>query len=242
MSRSFEPLVLCYHAVSSTWRHGLSVDLAELERHLTLLLARGYRPATAEETLAGRDKLLHVTFDDAYRSVASALPVLEQLGVPATVFACAAYADDGRPLDVPELAAEAVSHPGELSTMDWDRLRELVERGVQIGSHTLTHPHLSELSDLEIGRELTDSRARIEEELGRPCRLLSYPYGDEDLRVRAAAREAGYRAAFALPGRRRPLDDYALPRIGIWRKDSLLRVRLKTSPRLRRALERLPTG
>ena len=76
----------------------------------------------------------HVTFDDAYRSVANAIPILERLQVPATVFACPGYADEGRPLDVPELADEALAHPEELATMGWEELRGLVERGVEIGS------------------------------------------------------------------------------------------------------------
>jgi len=233
VSRGFEPLVLCYHAVSSTWPHGLSVAPERLERQLRLLLARGFRAGSVEDVLAGRRRLLHVTFDDAYRSVANALPALERLRVPATVFACPAYADGGRPLDVPELAAEARARPGELATMDWDALRELAARGLEVGSHTLTHPHLPRLSDAELARELRESRARLEDELRRPCRLLSYPYGDENPRVRAAAREAGYAAAFALPGRRSPVHVHALPRVGIWRKDTLFHVALKTSPLVR---------
>lgn len=242
MSRSFEPLVLCYHAVSPTWRHALSVDPGGLERQLGLLVRRGYRGATAEQVLAGGGRLLHVTFDDAYRSVANGLAALERFRLPATVFACSGYADGGRPLDVPELAAEARSDPGELATMDWDALRELGERGIEIGSHTVSHPHLPDLSDEELARELRESRERIEDELRRPCSLLSYPYGDEDQRVRATARDTGYRAAFALPGRRRPVDPYALPRVGIWRKDSLPRVVLKTAPVVRRLVGALASG
>lgn len=234
MSPTFEPLVLCYHSVSSTWSHGLSVAPTELDRQLQLLLARGYRPTDAEHTLTGRGKLLHVTFDDAYQSVANGLPVLERLGVPATVFACTGYADGGRPLDIPELAEEARNHPTELVTMDWDALRELGEHGVEVGSHTVTHPHLPQLSDVELARELHESRERLEDELQRPCPLLAYPYGQEDSRVRAAARSAGYRAAFGTRSQRRPPDPFALPRLGIWRKDTLVRFRMKTSPLVRR--------
>jgi peptidoglycan/xylan/chitin deacetylase (PgdA/CDA1 family) len=234
VSQAFEPLVLCYHAVSATWPHGLSVAPDAFERQLQLLLNRGYRPATAEQTLAGRGKLLHVTFDDAYRSIANGLPILERLGVPATVFVCSGYADDGRPLDIPELAAHARERPAELATMDWDAVRELVERGVEIGSHTVTHPHLPRLGDADLARELGESRERLEDELRRPCPLLAYPYGQEDLRVRAAARAAGYKAAFAMPSHRGAPDPFALPRVAIWRKDTLVRVRVKTSPLVRR--------
>ena len=189
--------------------------------------------------MAGSDRLLHVTFDDAYRSVERAVPLLERLRVPATVFACSAYADDGRALDVPELADDARAYPRDLETMDWDALRSLADRGVEVGSHTVSHPHLTRLSDGELDRELADSRRRLEDELDRPCRFLAYPYGDDDGRVHAAARRAGYQAAFALPGRDRPVDVHALPRVGVYRRDSLVRLSVKTSRFARSAARRL---
>jgi peptidoglycan/xylan/chitin deacetylase (PgdA/CDA1 family) len=222
--------VLCYHAVSETWNDPLAVRPDALERQIRVLLHRRYQPVPLVETLDGRGRLLHVTFDDAYRSVAIALPLLERLHVPVTVFACPSYADDGRPLAIPELAAEARAYPEELTTMTWNDLRGLVDRGVEVGSHTLSHPHLPQLSDSELGRELRDSRQRLQDELGRACRFLAYPYGEHDARVHAAASAAGYEAAFSLSAKRNLLDRYALPRIAIWRRDGLPRVVLKTSP------------
>jgi peptidoglycan/xylan/chitin deacetylase (PgdA/CDA1 family) len=230
----FRPIVLCYHAVSGSWEDPLSVRPGTLELQVRSLLWRGYRPGRAADALAGRGRILHVTFDDAYRSVENALPRLDRLGVPVTVFACPDYADDGRPLAVPELEAEAEAHPRELATMDWSMLRGLVDDGVEVGSHTVTHAHLTRLSDADLERELRGSRERLEDELGRPCRYLAYPYGESDARVEAAARDAGYEGAFALPGIGRPLNRYAFPRLGIWRKDGLSRMTLKASPLVRR--------
>jgi peptidoglycan/xylan/chitin deacetylase (PgdA/CDA1 family) len=182
----------------------------------------------AQAALEGK-RGLHVTFDDAFRSVANALPVLERLQFPATVFACAAHAEEGRPLDVPELAAEARAHPDELATMDWDSLRDIAERGVEIGSHTVSHPHLPRLSDAEIEIELADSRARLEDGLGRACPYLAYPYGEHDERVRAAAQKVGYAGAFALASTAIPRDPFALSRVDLYRKDGLVSSTLKTS-------------
>ena len=234
MSGTFRPLVLCYHAVTDGWTHALAIGPAALESQLRGLVRRRWRPAAARETVAGRGRLLHVTFDDAFRSVARAVPVLERLGIPATVFACPSYADDGRPLDVPELAADARRLPDELATMRWDELRELSERGVEIGSHTVSHPHLTRLSDSELDRELRTSRERLEEELNRPCPLLAYPYGEEDPRVQRAAERAGFNAAFALPGRDSLFNRYALPRVGMYRDNSRAKLLLKTTPAFRR--------
>ena len=232
--RGFRPLILCYHAVTDAWEHALAIGPAQLERQVAALLRRGWSPGTADDALDGRNRVLHVTFDDAFRSISRALPILEALRVPATVFVCSGYAEDGRPLDVPELATDAARQPHELATMPWDEIRELRDRGVEIGSHTVNHPRLTQLGDEELRRELGESRERLEAELGRPCRFLAYPYGDEDERVHQAAEDAGYEAAFALPGRERPLNRYALPRIGIYRGTGRFKVWAKTSPQVRR--------
>jgi peptidoglycan/xylan/chitin deacetylase (PgdA/CDA1 family) len=223
-------LVLCYHAVSDHWTDRLAVPPGALERQIRWLLRIGYRGATAEEALANRRRALHVTFDDAYRSVAAALPVLRALGVPATIFACTAYADDGRSLDVPELRGRDADRPGELATMTWEMLAKARSQGFTIGSHTVSHPHLTRLSDGELRGELEESRARLEDRLGERCRLLAYPFGEEDERVRAAARAAGYEAAYALHSAHRPRDRFALPRVDVYRRDHDFRFLLKALP------------
>jgi peptidoglycan/xylan/chitin deacetylase (PgdA/CDA1 family) len=223
------PLVLCYHAISDDWPDALAVGLDAFERQLELIVARGYRPVGAAEAAAATGRLVHVTFDDAFQSVSRALPVLQRLGVLATVFACPGFADGDRTFAVPELAAQLPHNAEHLATMGWSELRELVEQGIEVGSHTLTHPHLTAVDDHELHRELRESRQRLEDELSTRCRFLAYPYGDQDERVRRAARVSGYAAAFALPGTQIATDLYAIPRVGIWRDDGFARVRIKTS-------------
>ena len=227
---TLRPLVLCYHAISAVWPDALAVAPDAFEDQLQTILARGYRPVGAAEAVAGTGKLLHVTFDDAFQSVSCALPVLQRLRVPATVFACPALADGGGTRAIPGFAVQLPENSEHVATMGWSELRELVDQGVEVGSHTLTHPHLPALDDHELHRELQESRQRLEDELSVPCRFLAYPYGEQDERVRAAARASGYAAAFALPGSQTGTDLYAVPRVGIWREDGSARVRFKTSP------------
>ena len=178
----------------------LSTEPALIQRQVKTALRLGFRPSTAAEAAARPDaRLLHVTFDDAYRSVAGAVDALEPLGVPLTVFVCTGFADAGGATAIPELAEEIAAHPAELASMSWDELRYLAARGVEIGSHTISHPHLPSLSTDAIGRELVESRRRVETEIGKPCRLLAYPYGEHDERCRRIAEAAGYDLAFAIP-------------------------------------------
>lgn len=228
------PLVLCYHAVVEGEPQRLAIRRKQLESQLRSLLRRGYRPVTAADAVERRGRLLHVTFDDAYRSIFDTLPLLAELGVPATIFACTGFARAGRPLDVPELRDDAAADPASFATMDWSALRAAASRGVEIGSHTVSHPHLAHLSDEELDRELRESKAELEDELGAPCRHLAYPYGEEDDRVRAATRRAGYDAAFAVdPGRGRS-DRFGVPRLAVYRHDTAAGFRVRTSPLLRR--------
>jgi peptidoglycan/xylan/chitin deacetylase (PgdA/CDA1 family) len=188
--------------------------------------------------MAGRP-VLHVTFDDAYWNVSSVLLGLVRLGVPVTVFACPAFADEGRPFLVPELRTRTEGFHSEVRTMSWDELRGSMGMGVEIGSHTVSHPHLTRLGDSELERELVESKQRLEDELGGPCRFLAYPYGEHDARVRAAARVAGYAGAFAL--RAADGDPFAIPRVDLYRSDGRIRTALKTSPAYRPVQSALST-
>jgi len=94
-------------------------------------------------------------------------------------------------LDV-ELPARA---PAAYAGITWQQAREMEAAGVELASHTLTHPILTQVSDTQLDRELRESKARLEAELRRPANLFCYPNGDLDARVMRAAKRAGYRAA-----------------------------------------------
>ena len=82
-------LVLCYHGVSERWPSYLAVTPNQMARQLGFLVDRGFRGATFEQAVTSPParRTLAVTFDDGYRSVMThALPILERLGLPGTVF------------------------------------------------------------------------------------------------------------------------------------------------------------
>ncbi len=235
----FRPLVLVYHAVSDGWNDPLSVRVADFEQQMRTLTARGYQGCAWRDLLnePGNSRLVHITFDDAFRSVANALPVLRELGLPCTIFACSQYARDGGRLSIPRLAER--SNDDEIATMDWEALRAIVEDGlVEIGSHGRGHVDLVELSDAELQQELGDSKSEIEDQLGRPCPTHAYPFGSQDARVRRATATAGYAAAFGAPGVSGHVDPFRIPRTGIWRDEPPLRQRVRTQFMTRLILER----
>src|SRR5438876_2741666 len=144
---SADVLVLCYHAVSPTWTAALSSTPGRFERQMERLVRRGYRGVTFTDavTAAVRGRVLAVTFDDAFRSVFElARPILDRLGLPATVFVPTDFISEQSTLDWPGVGHWIGSaHEHELAPMSWAQMRTLAESGWEIGSHTGSHPRLT---------------------------------------------------------------------------------------------------
>jgi peptidoglycan/xylan/chitin deacetylase (PgdA/CDA1 family) len=226
-------LVLCYHAVSERWDADLSITPQTLEDQLEFLVSRGYHGATFTEavTKPRSGNVLAVTFDDAYRSVLElGFPILARLGLPGSVFVPTDYAGTEQPMSWPGIEQWAGGpFERELVPLSWQEVGRLADAGWEIGSHTRSHPHLTQLDGPSLEAELRGSREACEERLGHPCESLAYPYGDHDRRVVEAAAAAGYRAAGTLPTRFGSRDPLSWPRVGIYFGDEGRRFRLKVS-------------
>ncbi len=115
---------------------------------------------------------------------------------------------------------DAADDSAQWSFLSWDDVRELKRRGFAIGSHTVEHPILTRVDGKRMKRELEESKAKLEKELGEPCASIAYPNGargDFSLEVTRAARDAGYRLGFILTGGfncRRP-DAFEIDRVDI---------------------------
>ncbi len=236
-----DALVLGYHAVSADWPASLAVRPDVLDEHLTLLVRRGYRGGRLSDIVAGLgpERALAVTFDDAYVSTLErAAPILARHGLPGTVYVPTDWPGRPGPMRWPGIDRwEAEGYGGELRCLSWDQLRELDAMGWEIGAHTCSHPHLTRVDDAQLQRELIDSKALVEDEIGKRCRSLAYPYGDADARVARAAGAAGFENAVTLPRAREPLltrEVLLTPRIPVHRVDDLARLRLKVAPSARR--------
>lgn len=233
-------LVLCYHALSPDWPAALSTTPERFEQQLAwLVVERGYRGVTFEQAVTERaaGKTVAVTFDDGYRSVLElAKPIMDRLGLPGSIYVPTDWPGRG------PMAWDGIEqwlggpHEHEMTCLGWDELRAMAADGWEVGSHTCSHPHLTQLEDTALRDELARSKAACEEGLAAPCRSIAYPYGDVDPRVAGAAREAGYEVAAALPkGRFTRGDRLDWPRVGVYNADDLRRFKVKTSVPLRRA-------
>jgi peptidoglycan/xylan/chitin deacetylase (PgdA/CDA1 family) len=220
---SRRPVILAYHGVGdaddAADPRRLVVSPRHLAAHIRLLRRRGYRFVTAAEL--GPEgppppRTVALTFDDGWLDgLSTVTPLLARLGIRASFFVCPGWWGGQHP---------QVSGPlGRL--LDRDGVRSLVEAGMDVGSHAMTHRDLRGLSDAELEEELVVSRAEIERVTGRPCRTFAHPFGLSDARTEAAAAGAGYDLALAwLPGPWRPL---AAPRLPGPPRHGALRLALK---------------
>ncbi len=208
--------VLCYHDVGTdpANRTDYYVTPDRFRSHLEWITHWGLTIVPLGEIvdrlLAGRslDGLVAVTFDDALLGVRDhAVPILESLHVPATVFVVA---------DV--LGVDPPFWPGARRTLTAPELATAVESGlITVGSHTCTHVSLPDVDEGVRRRELADSRTRLESIVGATTDLLAYPSGHYDLDVERDAASAGYRAAFTFSFGRAiaGTDQFAIPRFCI---------------------------
>ncbi len=189
--RSYFPPVLIYHDIKARpVMEGFDVSLEEFRYQLDWLKSHGWRTLTAEEFLSYLErrepfpkKTLLITFDDAYGGIVRyAAPELEARGMTAVFFVIVNSIDKTLSRDYWHASTE--------------ELRRISAANFSIGSHTLSHPHLDQLSGDELRRELTESKAALENLIGRSIKLIAYPYGDYDQNVIDGVIEAGYEAAF----------------------------------------------
>jgi len=85
--------------------------------------------------------------------------------------------------------------PRDLGPITWEQAREMDAAGIEIGSHTVTHPILTHISLAQLRSELVQSRTRLESILKRKVDLFCYPNGDYNSAVVSEVERAGYRCA-----------------------------------------------
>lgn len=121
-----------------------------------------------------------------------------------------------------------------LDPMNWTEARGLLGMGFEIGSHTVTHPILTNIAADDLDRELTDSKAEIERRIGTACYSIAWPNGtpaDFSPAVTEAARHSGYELAFTMVERMNRPDShpYMLNRIAAPGHVPMIALRVRAS-------------
>ena len=116
-----------------------------------------------------------------------------------------AIADDEKDAAIARMAAAfgvdlPTAPPPEYASVTWEQVCEMSAAGIEIGSHTATHPILPNVTLEHVRRELVESRQRIAAEIGRTVDLFCYPNGDYNDAVAREVGRAGYTCAVTVEG------------------------------------------
>jgi peptidoglycan/xylan/chitin deacetylase (PgdA/CDA1 family) len=227
-------LVLTYHSVSSSAWGPLCTPAEAFRAQIRWLAEAGFRGVSLREWCSAEDRsTVGVTFDDGYRdNLTTALPILREWGFSATMFVTTDYIGAGRPFPWAKNGGD------DQLPLDWSGVRALLDAGVEIGSHTASHPCLRDLPDDAAQDEILRSRCELQDRLGTPIESFCYPFGRFTLTHCEQVRRAGYSRAVGPTSPAIPAGPFTIPRVGIHGHNTLPVFRLKTS-RLGRALLRL---
>jgi peptidoglycan/xylan/chitin deacetylase (PgdA/CDA1 family) len=220
-----------YHRIDDTLdRDILCVTPFAFSLQMTWLKEEGFNvldPQTAlmklkEGTLP--KKSVMITFDDGYEdNYKNAFPILSEHGFPAAIFPVTAF------------SGGQTSHPryknykGSITYLTPDQIREMSRFGISFGSHTDTHPLLTDLSQDEAEKELMTSKKILENWTGNPVTLFAYPNGAFSPKYFPVISKTGFHAALTtIPGvNTKETPPWELRRTEISGRDSLLSFSLK---------------
>jgi peptidoglycan/xylan/chitin deacetylase (PgdA/CDA1 family) len=186
---------LTYHHVGPRPRgvrlKGLYVSQKLFARQMAELKAEGFESAElgrvkSSKVEAGR---IFLTFDDGFSDVfENALPALREHRFSAIQFLVA---------DLLGRTSEWQKASGELPSrlMDQAQIKDWLATGQEIGSHTMTHPRLTQISVSQAREEIFGSKKALEQTFGRAVEHFCYPYGDWSPEIRDLVQEAGYKSA-----------------------------------------------
>ncbi len=167
-----------YHSLDET-DSVVSVRPDRFAEQLESVVAAGFRVVTLREAMDSRaesgrwpERALVVTFDDGYQNLHRwAAPALAKHGFAATVFLVSGHMGGSNDWAAPP------ADLGHQPMLTWEEATELMEAGWEIGAHTVTHPDLRSLPLAAVKQEMRDSRASIQDRLGRTVDTFAYPFG-----------------------------------------------------------------
>ncbi len=221
--------ILMYHQVGlpaprGTPYRGLTVHPTAFRRQMLWLRRFGYRGLSMRDLMPyirgeRHGKVIGITFDDGYRNVLeNALPVLREADFTATNYFVARQMDGGNVWDY----EKGIPHSPLMSR---EEILQWASAGQEVGSHTLDHPFLPDLSPELANYQIHQSKIELEQSLNVEVSAFCYPYGGQSDAVREMVKKSGYaNATTTAGGLVRPTDDvFALPRVTVARTTHIVR-------------------
>ena len=224
-------LIFMYHRIARGFsRDRYTVSAEQFGSQMSFLVEHGYRVTSLRDFVSSLEgdtfppaRSIVITFDDGFENTFDqALPILETNAMPATFFLVSGQ------LGKSSAWMDHSPSPAD-RLMDWSQALQLHRRGFEVGSHTCSHPRLTDIDPVEARREIEVSKRVLEDRLGCSIEAFAYPFGVHDNAVRDLVRDAGYRCACStLSGvNDSNADRFLLRRIDVFGDDSITDFRRK---------------
>ncbi|HVY56131.1 MAG TPA: polysaccharide deacetylase family protein [Thermodesulfobacteriota bacterium] len=220
--------ILMYHQISDDVHpryRDYTATVKAFRAQMKVLKLLNYESISFDKLLEckeGKAKLprkpIIITFDDALEdAIDNSVPILKDFGFTAMYYVTTGYVGTRSNWMIPEVNIVFQVAP-------WPKIKNLCSMGFELGSHSVTHPHLNEVTAEECLREMTESRRTLEETLGREVRHMAYPHGAFNKTVRGLAYTSGYYTATTCEPTFAKLtgDLLSLPRFNIGMEDTLI--------------------
>ena len=183
--------VLTYHEINTKFRMGITrVTPSTFQKQMQWLFQTGYQTIPVPEIptqITDNRKLFSITFDDAYLDLDdSTLPILNQLGFKATLVVIAGFVGQIN-------RWEARLGGAKLRHLDWNQLQKWSKDGHDIASHGFSHRCLVGMSSKELDHETFDSKALLEDKLGREISTFIPPFSRMNRKVMDTIVRYGYK-------------------------------------------------
>lgn len=225
--------VLMYHRFGSVEGGDpeLWVTMEQFAAQLRWLRAHRFRTLSLDEAYASLSagqipkRTVLLTIDDGFAGdLERAADLLEQEKSLAAVFVPAGLLGQTVDLSYPA-AGKSGASPGTI--IDSRGLQRWLDRGFDVGCHSLSHLDLTTCDSETLSHEISHSREQLAAVVGRPIRDFCYPFAHHNEVCRRAVAAAGYRAAYA--GEPPTADIFAIPRMMVYPGDDEARFRRKVS-------------
>jgi peptidoglycan/xylan/chitin deacetylase (PgdA/CDA1 family) len=187
--------ILYYHFVknpnANTRIKGLYTNAVHFEWQIKQLIKKGFTFITFEDILKKKydenKRNVILTFDDGCESLYyNAFPILKKYGAKAVIYLVANSIGDTN------VVWPMNENLDPLNILTKNQIREMMEYGIEFGSHLCHHVHLPKLSKKEMTEELFESKKILEAELGKEINSVAYPFGSYNSTVLEIAKQAGY--------------------------------------------------
>ena len=178
---------ICYHGVSDNQDIITSISPQSFGEQVKILKENNFKSISFDEVtnfLNGKitlpEKSILITFDDGEESIyENAMPILMKYGYIGNLF----------------LVLDRIDRKGYLSQK---QIKELINKGFGIGSHSVSHADIKNLNDIKLKYEVKGSKNKLEALLDVNVDYFAYPYGASynQKRIKDIILDSGYRGAF----------------------------------------------